>query len=318
MGRFLKADVFSGKSGNEYPQIQLGHKNQVEDSNLEIGEKTHSHFSKLSEQCQKDFLLGVWEFYKVCTSYLVKSPLANIIIRCCKALQRLLQQEDFTLKGIPILGKRLLVSVDINSLSDEWKLYQLDDISLEFFKTKDFNENVEEILLKERVGHYWRKIELMKNAVGDLKYPLIIKVVKVALSLAHGNAEVERGLSENAKNVTKDWVLLSEASVDAIPSTKDGLKSVNNQPHTVPITKEFIQFGRRVHCAYNSWQEVEKQVLDETERKKKEDEEQRLMRKKEEEVFLKEKESLNTKYAIDDVHVMIHKISQFFIVIFQS
>ena len=40
--------------------------------------------------------------------------------------------------------------------------------------------------------------------------------------------------------------------------------------------------------------------------------------KKVEKVFLKEKGSLNTKYVIDDVHVMIHKISQFFIVIFQS
>ena len=96
------------------------------------------------------------------------------------------------------------------------------------------------------------------------------------------------------------------------------MKSVNNQPHTVPITKEFIQFGRSAHCAYNLRQEEEKQVADEKERKKKEDEEQRLMRKKAEEVFLKEKESLNTKYVIDDVHVMIHKISQFFIVIFQS
>ena len=62
MGRFLRADIFSGKSGNEYPQIQLGRKNQVEDSNLEIGDKTRSHFSKLSEQCQKDFLLGMREF----------------------------------------------------------------------------------------------------------------------------------------------------------------------------------------------------------------------------------------------------------------
>ena len=194
----------------------------------------------------------------------------------------------------------------------------IDDISLEFFKTKGFNENGEERLLKERLDHYWRKIELMKNAVGDLKYPLIIKVVKAALSLAHGNAEVERGFSESAKNVTKDRVLLSEASVNAIQSTKDGLKSVNNQPHTVPITKEFIQFGRSVHCAYNLRQEEEKQVADEKERKKKEDEEQRLMRTKAEEVFLKEKESLNTKYIIDDIHVMIHKISQFFIVIFQS
>ena len=51
---------------------------------------------------------------------------------------------------------------------------------------------------------------------------------------------------------------------------------------------------------------------------KRKDEEQRRMRKKAEEVFLKEKESVNTKYVIDDVHVMIHKISQFFIVIFQS
>ena len=148
-----------------------------------------------------------------------------------------MRQEAFTLKGIQILSKRLLVSVDINSLSDEWKLYQLHDISLEFFKTKDFNENGEETLLKERVDHYWRKIELMKNAVGDLKYPLIIKVVKVALSLAHGNAEVETGFSEGARNVTKDRVLLSKASANAIQSTKDGLKSVSNQPYTVPISK---------------------------------------------------------------------------------
>ena len=49
------------------------------------------------------------------------------------------------------------------------------------------------------MDHYWRKIELVKNAVGDLKYPLIIKVVKAALSHAHGNDEVERGFSESAK-----------------------------------------------------------------------------------------------------------------------
>ena len=139
------------------------------------------------------------------------------------------------------------------------------------------------MLSKERVDHYWKNIELMKKAVGDLKYPLIIKVVKAAISLAHGNAEVERGFSESAKNVIKDSVL-SEASVNAIQSTKDGLKSVNNQPHTVPITKEFIQFGRSAHCVYNLRQKEEKQVA----------EEQRLMRKKAEEVFLKEKKRLNT------------------------
>ena len=94
------------------------------------------------------------------------------------------------------------------------------------------------MLSKERVDHYWKNIELMKKAVGDLKYPLIIKVVKAAISLAHGNVEVERGFSKSAKNVIKDSVL-SEASVNAIQSTKDGLKSVSNQSHTVPITNLF-------------------------------------------------------------------------------
>ena len=94
------------------------------------------------------------------------------------------------------------------------------------------------MLSKERVDHYWKNIELIKKAVGDLKYPLIIKVVKAAISLAHGNAEVERGFSKSAKNVIKDSVL-SEASVNAIQSTKDGLKSVSNQSHTVPITNLF-------------------------------------------------------------------------------
>ena len=142
-------------------------------------------------------------------------------------------------------------------------------MSLEFFKTKGFNENGEEILLKERVDHYWGKTELMKNSAGDFKLPLINKFIKAARSLAHGNAEVKRGLSESAKNVTKNRILLSEASINAIQSTKDFLKSVNKQPHTVPITKEFIQFGRSVHCAYNLWQEEERQVADEKERKKK-------------------------------------------------
>ena len=95
------------------------------------------------------------------------------------------------------------------------------------------------------------------------------------------------------------------------------MKSVNNHSITVLITKEFILFGRSVHCAYNLWQEEEKQVAGENEHKKKEDEEQSLMRKRAE-VFLKDKENLNTKYVVDNVHVMIHKISQFFIVIFQS
>ena len=89
----------------------------------------------------------------------------------------------------------------------------------------------------------------------------------------------------------KNPVLLSEASVNAIQSPKDGLKSANNQPHTVTITKELTQSGRSAHCAYNLQQEEEKQVADEKEHKKKEDEEQRLEKESRRSIFERKRKS---------------------------
>lgn len=43
----------------------------------------------------------------------------------------------------------------------------------------------------------------MKNDFGDLKYPQVFKVVKSALILAHGNADVERVFSECGKSEEK-------------------------------------------------------------------------------------------------------------------
>lgn len=44
--------------------------------------------------------------------------------------------------------------------------------------------------------------------MGEKKFPSIMKVVKTALILGYGNAEVERGFSEKGKSVTDDRVRL--------------------------------------------------------------------------------------------------------------
>ena len=46
-----------------------------------------------------------------------------------------------------------------------------------------------------RVDYGCSKIELIKDGIGHTKYQTILSIVKVALTLAHGNAEVERGFS---------------------------------------------------------------------------------------------------------------------------
>ena len=57
----------------------------------------------------------------------------------------------------------------------------------------------------------------------EKKFPSIMKVVKTALILGHGNAEVERGFPESRKSVSDDRVRLSDASINGIRATTDGL-----------------------------------------------------------------------------------------------
>lgn len=51
--------------------------------------------------------------------------------------------------------------------------------------------------LQGRVNHYWAKIFCLKTITGALRYPLLSKLIKALLSLSHGNADLERGFSEN-------------------------------------------------------------------------------------------------------------------------
>ena len=133
--------------------------------------------------------------------------------------------------------------MDLDKLSDEWRIYQLETITEDWYK--EFEEPQKFI----RIDHFWRKIDDLKDVMGEKKFPSIMKVVKTALILGHGNAEVERGFSESGKSVTDDRVHLSEASINGIHATTDGLKAFKG-PGSVPITKQLLQLGRSAHAHY--------------------------------------------------------------------
>ena len=83
--------------------------------------------------------------------------------------------------------------------------------------------------------------------MGEKKFPTIMNVIKTAIVLGHGNAEVERGFSESGKSVTNDRVRLSESSINGIRATSDGLKAFNG-PGSVPITSQLLKLGRSAHA----------------------------------------------------------------------
>lgn len=108
------------------------------------------------------------------------------------------------------------------------------------------------------------------------------KVVKSILVIPHGNSDVERGFSQTSNFLTDTRINLSESSLNAIQTIKDGLKKFENCCHKVPLTTDFIKKGMVAHKAYLSRLEEEKRLksdLAEKKRQKKEEEDKERVRK---------------------------------------
>ena len=69
----------------------------------------------------------------------------------------------------------------------------------------------------------------------------------------YGNADVERGLSDNKKMLGKDRVKLSSKSIIGNRLSKEAVKfhdPEHMQPECAPLTKELIGYVRGSHRVY--------------------------------------------------------------------
>jgi len=126
-------------------------------------------------------------------------------------------------------------------------------------------ETIPETLMKDehgtfrRVDHYWRDVLAITGSDGSsLKYHTLSVFVKSFLVITHGNSDVERGFSDSAHSVTAERAALSEASINGLRSTTDGLRLFGDKPHLVPMTREFLSLGRQAHSHYVSRLEEER------------------------------------------------------------
>ena len=87
---------------------------------------------------------------------------------------------------------------EVGLIADEWNVYIAGAVD-----TDDTD------CAEERVNHYWANVFQEKSHQGKFKYSILQRLVKSLLSLAHGNADVERSLSANKKTATPDRASLS-------------------------------------------------------------------------------------------------------------
>lgn len=188
------------------------------------------------------------------------------------------------------VAKALPTEIPTDILQDEWKALQL--------------EKVDTKLEKMPVDEFWQNFISMENPDGTPKFPTVSKVVKMCLTLSHGSADVERGFSQSGRILTDDKGSMSLRMLNARRNIKDKLKSCEERPELIPVTKELLSMARSANAAYKSY--LEKQKLEELSKlKKKEEEEERLRLEKE-----NAEEVRKRKSAIDKMQSELKKLKK--------
>ena len=266
MGRYVKPSEFDDKSGKKLREIR--HEDiskQLSDSDIVLGESTRSLMKKLESGGQKKIVLGARKFYSTTVKYLLSNfPLDNDFLKNLGCLHPNRRTESSSCLEIRRVARELpmIDSDNTDIVTDEWKLYQAEEIDDKLWKIEDEDKNIK----YRRIDHYWRDVLAIPNANGSLKYETLKKVVIGALVLSHGNADVERGLSDNKKLLTKDRINLSEKSIIGNRLAKEIVKihdPENMQPELVPITKDLVSNVRSSHMLYQQRIEEEKKQKEE-------------------------------------------------------
>ena len=86
---------------------------------------------------------------------------------------------------------------------------------------------------------------------GQPKYVNLMAVVKAALSVSHGQADVERGFSLNKHIVSPTRVSLKHQTVVALRTVKD-VVSRYESVDKVTVSPQLLRQYRAAHAAYNA------------------------------------------------------------------
>ncbi|CAH2013092.1 unnamed protein product [Acanthoscelides obtectus] len=162
---------------------------------------------------------------------------------------------DSTVKDLTNLLNSLPLDLKLDCVFDEWKLLQLEEEPQEG-----------DVRVEECWNYYFEKT----NHAGEIKYPSVQTLFKVALSINHESAEVGRGFSSN-QVMCELRTNMKEKMLNSRLIICDALKIYDNKPELVPIRKNLIAMARVAYKKYNMSLEEERKR-----RKQKENDENAL------------------------------------------
>ncbi|KAJ8033724.1 Myelin transcription factor 1 [Holothuria leucospilota] len=81
---------------------------------------------------------------------------------------------------------------------------------------EDTAQSRDQVVKYERIDVYWSKVGKMTRPTGERKYSALMKLARIALTLNHGNADVERGFSKNKLLLTSHRTRLEMPAISGL------------------------------------------------------------------------------------------------------
>ncbi|KAL4148221.1 hypothetical protein QTP88_002503 [Uroleucon formosanum] len=224
--------------------------------------------------------------YKAAGSHILEKSSFNHAtkIKYFRCLQQNELKVDRSIRYIVNIFEFMSFKFDSSLLIDEWRLLRLEKITMP---------------LNDRIDHYWNNIFEIKNNFGDQKYPFITKVVKAALTLSHGSADIEWQFSVSGNVLTEDKTAMSCRMLNAQLNIKQGIKYFHNRPDLVPIDKKLVIAAQLAKQKYMTYLDNQKKELEESNYKK-------LKKEKEENKWKKNLEEV--KYCEQNIIKLEHQL----------
>ena len=204
--RIVKADAVNDLSAKRLKKLKLDDI-LLPPEECYIGPKTKEALKTLSPHDARQERKKMQNHYLTIAKYFQKKfPLDSDILRDLSALHPQMYMHDTTVKCIERLAKLVphVLPVEENpKVVDEWRALQAENIDKSWYEEEIVDDEGKSTTKLIRVDHFWRKIFKIKLPSGLNKYTVLPKVLKTLLSIHHGNADVERSLSDNKKSCHK-------------------------------------------------------------------------------------------------------------------
>lgn len=252
LSNVVKPDIFEEMTtvfdDVDFAQFLSKTENFVFVNDVKCGEKVEKSIEKLNSKDKAMLLLNVKNFYIESVKHLTSR------IRDFDKLKYFTCFSPENIKNVvsvryasKIASLLPLKNVDCDQAENEWKLLQFD---------LDIRPSLNE---EERIDKFWSKIISLKTGSFD-RYPTLKLLVKSALAISHGNADVERGFSKSGQILTIGNTNLIERTHNAKLFINDGLKAYDSLVHKVPITVNLLQLARNAHRSYCMHLDKEKEI----------------------------------------------------------